>query len=51
MALVVETHNTGDSRARWEIVVMIEQVLSDKPGDWHVSIFQSPAHGRMTIGK
>ena len=38
MSVVVEMHNTDDSRARSEIVAMIEHVLTDKPGDWHVSI-------------
>ena len=38
MPVMVEMHNTGDSGAGSEIVAMIEHVLSDKPGDWHVSI-------------
>jgi hypothetical protein len=38
MSVVVEMQNTGDSRAHSEIVAMIEHVLSDKPGDWRVSI-------------
>ena len=35
---MVEMQNTGDPRARNEIVAMIEHVLTDKPGDWRISI-------------
>ncbi len=36
--------NTGDPRARGEIVAVIEHVLSDKPGEWRVSIVGSHAN-------
>ena len=35
--------NTGDPRVRGEIVAIIEHVLSDRPGEWRVSIVGS--HG------
>ena len=41
MAVVVEMQNTGDSRARAEIALVIEHVLSDRPGEWRVSIVGS----------
>ncbi len=42
----IESHtksplNTGDSRAREEIALVVEQVLSDRPGEWRVSIVGS----------
>ena len=30
--------NTGDPRARAEIVAVLEHMLSDRPGEWRVSI-------------
>ena len=36
--------NTGDPQARGEIVAFIEQVLSDRPGGWRVSIVGSHAN-------
>lgn len=36
--------NTGDSRTRGEIVAVIEHVLSDRPGEWRVSIVGSRAN-------
>ena len=41
MAVVVEMQNTGDSNARAEIALVIEHVLSDRPGEWRVSIVGS----------
>jgi hypothetical protein len=41
MAVVVEMQNTGDSKARAEIALVIEHVLSDRPGEWRVSIVGS----------
>lgn len=43
MAVTVETHNTGDSISRSELVAVIEHVLNDRPGDWRVSILGSRA--------
>ena len=36
--------NTGDPRARGEIVAIIEHVLSDRAGQWRVSIVGSHAN-------
>jgi len=41
MAVVVEMQNTGDPRARAEIALVIEHLLSDRPGEWRVSIVGS----------
>ena len=43
MAARVEMQNTGDSRTRGEIAALIEHVLSDRPGEWHVSTVGSRA--------
>lgn len=40
---MVEMQNTGDPKARIEVVAMIEHVLSDRPGEWLVSIVGSRA--------
>jgi hypothetical protein len=49
MAVTVEMHNTGDPGIRAEIVGLIEHVLSDRPGDWRVSIFGSQANDRWEM--
>jgi len=41
MAVVVEMHNTGAPRARAEVAAVIEHLLSDRPGEWRVSIVGS----------
>jgi len=33
MALAVEMHNTGDRELQRDVAVIIEHVLSDRPGD------------------
>jgi hypothetical protein len=38
MAVTVELQNTGDPGARTEIVATIEHALSDRPGEWRISI-------------
>jgi hypothetical protein len=38
MAVRIEMQNTGDPRAHGEIIALIEHVLSDRPGEWRVSI-------------
>ncbi len=40
MAIVVDMHNTGDPdpATRSEIAAAIEHVLSDRAGDWKVSL-------------
>jgi hypothetical protein len=44
MAVTVEMHNTGDPALRAEVVSLIEHVLSNRPGDWRVSIVGSQAN-------
>jgi hypothetical protein len=46
MAVTVEMHNTGDPAQRAEVVSVVEHVLSDRPGDWRVSIVGSQANDR-----
>ena len=41
MGLTVELHNTGDSQSSAEIRAVIEHVMSDKTGEWRVSIVGS----------
>lgn len=49
MAVTVEMQNTGDSAARAEIVAVIEHVLSDRRGDWRVSIVGSRANANWAM--
>ena len=44
MLVRVEMQNTGDPRVRGEIVAIVEHVLSDRPGEWRVSIVSSRAN-------
>jgi hypothetical protein len=41
MAVLVELHNTGDAAIEPEVRALIEHALSDRPGDWRVSIVGS----------
>jgi hypothetical protein len=41
MAVSIELHNTGDPGAGAEVRSLVEHALSDKPGDWQVSIVGS----------
>jgi len=43
MAVTIEMQNTGDPRARREILAGVEHVLSDATGEWRVSIVGSRA--------
>ena len=43
MSVSVEMHNTGDARLRTEVQAVVEHVLSDRPGEWNVSIVGSRA--------
>jgi hypothetical protein len=38
MAVAVEMQNTGDPEHQRDVVAIVEHVLSDRPGDWRVSI-------------
>jgi len=44
MDVTIEMQNTGDSRARSEILAGIEHGLSDLAGQWRVSIVGSRAN-------
>ena len=44
MAVTIEMQNTGDPRARREILAGVEHVLSDAMGEWRVSIVGSHAN-------
>jgi hypothetical protein len=44
MAVTIELQNTGNSRARREILAGVEHVLSDVAGQWLVSIVGSRAN-------
>jgi hypothetical protein len=41
MALSLELHNTGDSGGNAEVRVLVEHTLSDRSGEWWVSIVGS----------
>ena len=41
MTVSIELHNTGDPSIRAEIEALVEHHLSDRPGDWCVSILGS----------
>jgi hypothetical protein len=38
MAVSLELRNTGDAGAGAEVRLLVEHALSDRPGDWRVSI-------------
>ena len=46
MAVIIELHNTGDTESQRDVRAMIEHVLSDRRGDWRVSIIGSQAKDR-----
>src|SRR5713101_3010019 len=48
-AVTVDMQNTGDPVVRTEIIVLIEHVLGDRPGDWRVSIIGSQANDRWEM--
>jgi hypothetical protein len=41
MPVTVELQNIGDAAAMRDIVAVIEHLMSDKPGPWHVTILGS----------
>jgi hypothetical protein len=49
MAVRIEMQNTGDPRVRGEIVAIFEHVLSDRPGEWRVSIVGSHANDKWEM--
>jgi hypothetical protein len=44
MGVTVELQNLGDAQLSREIVASIEHALSDKPGEWRVSVAGSRAN-------
>ena len=44
MAVRIEMQNTGNPQVRGEIVAVIERALSNRAGDWRVSIVGSHAN-------
>ena len=44
MTVLVELHSTGDVVTGQEVQAMVEHVLSDRPGEWRVSIVGSRAN-------
>jgi len=49
MALSVELHNIGDPAAGSEVQALIEHALSDRPGEWRVSIIGSRENDRWEM--
>ena len=49
MAVLVEMYHTGDTERQRDVVVMVEHVLSDRPGDWRVSIIGSQGSDRWEM--
>lgn len=49
MAISTEIHNTGDPAGHAEITAAIEHVLSDRAGDWRVSIIGSQANDQWQL--
>jgi len=41
MAVTLELHNTGDPGIGAEVRALVEHALSDRPGEWRVSIASS----------
>jgi hypothetical protein len=44
MSVMVDLQNIGDVPVRSEIVAIVEHVLSDRTGDWRVTILGSRAN-------
>ncbi len=49
MAVSVEMHHTGDPSVQAEVRAIIEHVLADRTGVWHVSILGSQANDRWEM--
>jgi hypothetical protein len=49
MAVTIELQNTGDSAARAELIAAIEHALSDRPGEWRVSIAGTRASAQWVM--
>ena len=49
MAVTVEMHNTGDADGQRDVVALVEHVLSDRTGDWRVTIVGSRANDKWRM--
>ena len=49
MAVSVEMHNTGDPAVEMDVRAMVEHVLADRRGDWHVSILGTQGSDRWEM--
>jgi hypothetical protein len=49
MAVLVEMHHTGDPELQRDVVAMVEHVLSDRSGDWRVSIMGTQESDRLEM--
>jgi len=49
VAVSIEIYNTGDPAGHAEITAGIEHVLSDRVGDWRVSILGSQANNQWEM--
>jgi hypothetical protein len=49
MAVSVEMHHTGGPELQRDVVAIIEHVLSDRPGDWRISIIGSRGSDRWEM--
>ena len=49
MAVTVEMHNTGGVDAQRDVVALVEHVLADRRGEWHVSILGTQGSDRWEM--
>lgn len=49
MPVIVEMHNTGSADSQRDVVALVEHVLADRPGDWHVVILGSQGSDRWEM--
>jgi len=49
VAVSIEIQNTGDRAGHAELTAVIEHVLSDRAGDWRVSVTGSQAHDQWEM--
>jgi hypothetical protein len=49
MGVTLEMYNTGDAESQRDVKAMIEHMLSDRGGDWHISIMGSQANDQWEM--
>jgi len=49
MAVTVEMHNTGDADGQRDVIALVEHVLADRSGEWHVSILGTQRNDRWEM--